>query len=197
MLTSRHTIRGGSDFRRLLAAAGLAAAFLGAQMLPAMAQGNRPLQQAAPAEVEAEEFNQIELTQSQIDSFMAAQKEIAPVIAKLKPDAEPSAKVIAQLNGIAKKNGFKDFEEFQDIGGNISFVFTGLDPQSKQFTEHDVLIKREIDAVRADKNIPAAQKREILQELQEAMKSVPKLKYPANVALVAKNYERLKPAMEQ
>jgi hypothetical protein len=205
MVPSRHRIRsGGYDFtfcRRLIAVAGFALALFAVQTLSAEAQGNRPPQrqgpapaQQKPAQPEEMEIEQIELTPNQIDGFIATQKEITPITARLKGDAQPTKQMMTLMEGIAKKNGFKDFDEFGDVGSNIGLVFGGIDPQSKKY-DPDELIKREIATVNADQRIPAAQKKRILQDLQQASKSVPALKYPKNADLVAQNYDRLKPVM--
>jgi hypothetical protein len=209
MTTSHHTIRfGGYDFifvRRLIAAAVFAAATFAMQMPPAAAQGNRPQaqrpapppqQQQQQAEPEETEVEQIELTEKQIDAFIATEKEIAPITAKLKGNAQPSEQMMSQMEAIAKKNGFKDLDEFGDVGLNIGMVFGAIDPQSKQY-DPEGLIKREIAAVQANPKIPTKQKVQILKELQEASASVPKLNYPANAELVAKNYDRLKALMAE
>ena len=204
MAPSHHTVRsGGYDFtfcKRLLAVAGFAVALFAMQTLSAEAQGNRPQRQGQPpaqqkpAEPEPMEIEQIALTASQIDGFIAAQKEITPVTARLKGNAQPTKQMMAQMEEIAKKNGFKDFDEFGDVGSNIGMVFGGINPESKKY-EPEELIKREIAAVTANQQIPAPQKKRILQDLQQASKSVPPLKYPKNVELVAQNYDRLKPLM--
>jgi hypothetical protein len=206
MVPSRHTVRsGGYDFtfcRRLAAAAGFAAALFAMQTLSAEAQGNRPQRQGQPPaqqkapEPEETEIEQIELTPNQIDAFIATDKEIAPITAKLKGNAEPSKQMMTQMEGIAKKNGFKDFDEFGDVGANIGMVFGGINPESKKY-EPEELIRRQIAAVNADQKIPAAQKKRILQDLQQASKSLPALKYPGNAELVANNYDRLKAVMVQ
>ncbi len=203
MTTSHHTIRfGGYDFifvRRLIAAAVFVAATFAMQMPPAAAQGNRPQgqrpapqQQAEPEEMQVE---QVELTQQQIDAFIAAENEITPITAKLKGNAQPSKQMMSQMEAIAKKNGFKDFDEFSDVVVNIGMVFGAIDPQSKKY-DPEGLIKREIAAVQANPKIPTKQKVQILKELQEASTSMPKLNYPANAELVAKNYDRLRQLMQ-
>ena len=204
MMTSHHTIRfGGSDFtffRRLIAAAVFSAATLAMQMLPAATQSNRPQAQRPapqqPAEPEEMEIEQIELTEKQIDAFIATEKEIAPITAKLKGNTQPTKQMMSQMEAIAKKNGFKDFDEFGDVGANIGMVFGGIDPQSKQYNPEE-LIRRQIAALQSDSKIPAKQKQQILKNLQQASTSVPKLKYPASAELVAKNYDRLQPLMGQ
>jgi hypothetical protein len=204
MVPSHHTIRsGGYDFtfcKRLIAVAGFALALFAMQTLSAEAQGNRPQRQGPPsaqqkpAQPEEMEIEQIELTPNQIDGFIATQKEITPITARLKGDAQPTKQMMTQMESIAKKNGFKDFDEFGDVGSNIGLVFGGIDPQSKKY-DPDELIKREIAAVNANQKIPAPQKKRILADLQQASKSVPALKYPKNAELVAQNYDRLKPVM--
>lgn len=204
MMTPHHTIRFGGDdltfFRRLIAAAVFVAATFAMQMLPAAAQGNRPQgqrpAQQQPAEPEETEIEQIELTERQIDAFIATEKEIAPITAKLKGNAQPTKQMMSQMEAIAKKNGFKDFDEFGDVGANIGMVFGGIDPQSKKYDPEE-LIRREIAAVQGNNKIPAKQKQQILKDLQQASTSVPKLKYPPNAELVAKNYDGLKPLMGQ
>ena len=190
---------GGRIFlKQLAAAAGFALAAFVMQPGLAEAQGNRPRQAQPPAEQQPEEaeIEQIELTAHHIDAFIATQKEIAPLTAKLNPNAQPSKQMMAQMESIAKKNGFKDFDEFGDVGTNIGVVFGGIDPLTKKY-EPAQLIQRTIAAVNADKKIPAAQKKRILQELQQASTAVPTLKYPGNADLIANNYDRLKPVMEQ
>jgi hypothetical protein len=201
MTTAHDTIRSGGKcftfFNRLMAGAVFACAVLAISAAPAMAQKRQQQQQQQQAaEPDEVELDQIELTADQIDAYIAAQTAIKPITARLKGNAQPTEKMLAQMEAIAKKAGFKDFDEFGNVESNIGFVFTGTDPQSKKFTEADVLISQEIAKVNADKNTPPAQKKRALQELQEALKSAPKLKYPANAELVAKNYDRLKPVME-
>ncbi len=204
MMTPHDTIRfDGSDFtffRRLIAAAAFVAATFAMPMLSAEAQGNRPQAQRPapqqPAEPEEMQIEQVELTEKQIDAFIATDKEIAPITAKLKGNTQPTKQMMSQMEAIAKKNGFKDFDEFGDVGANIGMVFGGIDPQSKKYDPEE-LIRREIAAVQGNDKIPAKQKQQILKNLQQASTSVPKLQYPGNAELVAKNYDRLKPMMGQ
>ena len=189
---------GRTFFKRLAAAAGFALVALVMQPVSAEAQGHPPRQAQPPAQQQPEEteIEQLELTPSHIDAFIATQKEITPLTAKLNPNAQPSKQMMAQMESIAKKNGFKDFDEFGDVGANIGVVFGGIDPLTKKY-EPEQLIQRTIAVVNADKKIPAAQKKRILQDLQQALTSTPTLKYPGNAELIAKNYDRLKPVMEQ
>jgi len=199
------TIRSGAGFNvwaRAAAAAAFAAALAAS---PALAQGQmrqgqgpgqgpRPpqQQQQKQAQPEETELEQIELAPNHIDAFITTENALKPITSRLR--GEPSKQQMAQMEAIVKKNGFKDFDEYGDVASNIGFVFSGINPESKKY-EPEVLIKKEIDAVTGDARIPAPQKRQILAGLQQAQKSLPALKYPKNVELVAQSYDRLKPVM--
>jgi hypothetical protein len=133
-------------------------------------------------------FKQIKLTPKHIESFIAAQREMADFAAKqeAKPSDQPDPKIQAQLDDLARKHGFADFAEFDDIAFNISIVMGGLDPQTGKFTDPVTAIKEEIDAVKADKSIKDKDKKQMLEELNEALKNTPPLQYPENVEVVKK-----------
>ena len=190
MLTTHHM----TLFGRLFAGAAFAVAVLAISAAPVMAQKKQ--QQQQQAQPEEEDLDQMALTQAQIDGFVSAQTKMKPVTAKLKGNAQPSKQMMTQMEGISKEAGFKDFEEFGNVGANIGFVFGGIDPQSKKFVEPEMQIKQEIDKVTADAKMPAAQKKRALADLQKAQTSAPKLQFPVNAELVAKNYDKLKPVME-
>lgn len=203
MLRNTATVRSGGGFSLFgcLLGAAFAAAALAVSAAPLMAQQpNRPRpqqQQQQAAEPEEIELEQIELKQSQIDAYVTAQTAIKPITAKLKGNIQPTTKMLAQMEAIAKQAGFKDLDEFGDVGSNIEFVFGGIEPQSKKFSEPEVLIGQDIAKVNADTKLKPAQKKRILEDLQQAQKSAPKLRFPGNAELVAKNYDRLKPLMEE
>ena len=56
-------------------------------------------------------------------------------------------------------------------------------------------IKKEIAEVNADKSISAREKRQILQELNEALKSAKPIQFPGNVELAKKYYEQIDAAL--
>jgi hypothetical protein len=193
MLTSRFKYD-STFFMRLITGTAFALAVVAVSAAPVMAQKKQQQQQSAQ-QPEEEELDQIELSQNQIDAFVAAQTEINPITAKLKGNAQPSKQMMSQMEGIAKKAGFKSFDEFGDVGSNIGMVFSGIDPQTKKYDPAG-LLKQEVDRINADTKIPAKQKQQILKELQQMSTSVPALKYPANAELVAKNYDKLKSLMQ-
>src|ERR1700750_2035076 len=97
----------------------------------ALAQGKMAPAPAAPAA--QPQLKQIALTEKQIDGAVAASKEMDPITSKLQPNAKPDPKVIAQLEGVAKKNGFASYEEYNNVMDNIGLVFSGIDPATKKY----------------------------------------------------------------
>ncbi len=67
-------------------------------------------------------------------------------------------------------------------------VVAAIDPQTKEFTDPQAAIKKEIEDVAADKTITASQKKELLKELNAALKSVEPIQ-SSNVELVKKYYD--------
>jgi hypothetical protein len=93
------------------------------------------------------------------------------ILAKLYDDAnaeKPDPKVEAQAAALAKKNGFASVAEYDDVSTNIMMIMSGIDPQIKKFTEPPELIKHEIAALKADKSVSEAEKKEGLAELEAA-----------------------------
>jgi hypothetical protein len=144
---------------------------------------------AGPGPAGAQEpFNQLKLSDKMVQSFIAAQKDVADFAQKSPPPAsdKPDPKVQAELEKIAKKHGFASFAEFDDVAYNISIVMGGLDPQTGTFTDPITAIKKEIEEITADKAIPEDEKKKMLADLNEALKQTPALKFPENVELVKK-----------
>jgi hypothetical protein len=156
-------------------------------LVVAIAMAGLSLAGLRPVAAAEEPFKQIQLSDQMITNFIAAQKAIADYHQKNGPPAseKPDPKVQADLDEIAKKNGFANFAEFDDVAFNVSMVMGGLDPQGN-FTDPIAAIKKEIEEVTADKSIPEKDKKQMLDELGEALKNTPPMKYPANVDVVKK-----------
>ena len=76
--------------------------------------------------------------------MLAAQKEINPIPDKLPQNAPPDAKVMTQLEAVAKKNGFASFDEYNNVIDNITLVIGGIDPATKKYVGSDAVIKSQI-----------------------------------------------------
>ena len=139
-----------------------------------------------------EEFKQIELTDEIVTSFIAAQKDYEPLTKKLaEAGDEIDSGLTEELDAVAKKHGFDDFADFEDVGANVSLVLDGLDPETKEFTDPKKMIKKELEEIKADDSIPADEKKSIIADQEELLASVPELKYPGNVAVVKKHLDEI------
>lgn len=160
----------------------------------ALAQAKQaPSTQAAPPpQQEQPQIKQIALTEKQVESLLAATKEMDPITAKLPEDAKPDPKIIAQLEGIAKKNGFASYDEYNNVVDNISLVLGGFDPQTKKYVGPEAVIKAQIATVQADKKMSAKDKKEAMAELNEALKNPPPaIENKGNIDIVTKYYDKL------
>jgi hypothetical protein len=135
---------------------------------------------------------QIPLTAKHVEGFIAAQKDMAAVAEKMQGNSDkPDPKVQAELESIAKKHNFASFAEYDDVAANISMVMAGIDPQSRAFTEPKVAIQKEIDEVKGDTTIPEKEKKQMLEELAEALKTAQPIQHPENIELVKKYWEKI------
>src|SRR5215467_2607649 len=143
------------------------------------------------------DVRQIELTEKQVQGVIAAQKDVSAILEKIQgpPPDELPPKVLAELDAAAKKHGFKDFNDYDEVLGNITMVMTGIDPKTKAFTEPAAAIKQEIADVTANNTIPAAEKKQMLEELNEALKAAQPIQFPGNIDLVKKYYDRIDAAL--
>jgi hypothetical protein len=137
---------------------------------------------------------QIKLTERHVEGFIAAQKDLSAVVEKMHASAAES-KFQAELEAVTKKHGFKDFSEYEDVAANISMLMAAIDPQTKVFTDPPTAIRKEIDEVSADKGLPEEEKKQLLQELNEALKAAQPIQFPSNVELVKKYYEKIDAAL--
>jgi hypothetical protein len=143
----------------------------------------------APASAQQQTVNQIALTEKQVQNYIAAQPAVSKITAKLQ--GEPDKKTQAQLESIVKKAGFSSFGEYDDVSNNISMVMLGMDPKTKKFGDPKANVQAQIAEVQADKKMKAAEKKQMLEDLNDQLKSIEPIKNQGNIALVEKNYDKL------
>jgi hypothetical protein len=140
-----------------------------------------------------EAIKQIALTAKQVEGFIEAQKDLAELAKKMEGSKaeQPDPKAQAEVESIAKKHGFKDFAEYDDVGSNIDMILAGIDPDSKKFVPPQEAVKKEIAAVNADKSLSPADKTKLLEELNDSLKTAPAIQHPDNVKLIEGFFDRL------
>ena len=144
----------------------------------------------------AQEVKQIKLTENHIQAFMAAYKDMVKLYDGANPD-KPDPKLEAQAEAVAKKNGFASLAEHDDVLMNISMIMSGIDEQTKKFTEPPEQIKMEIAELGADKSISEAEKKEDLAQLEAALKGAKPIAFKENIALVLKYFDKLLPLIQE
>lgn len=138
---------------------------------------------------------QVKLTEKQVESFVAAHadKDFAALIQKLLgPKQTAEAKVMGELDGAAAKHGFKDYAEYVDVFNTIGVAMNHIDPQTKALVNPEAEIKKEIEEINGDKSIAEDERKQMLQELDDALKSLQPVAHASNIDLVLKHHDKLK-----
>ena len=149
-----------------------------------------PPPQAAPQQPPA--LKQIALTEKQIEGVLSAAKELDPITEKMPENGKPDSKMLAQLDGVAKKNSFASFDDYGAVVDNISLVLGGIDPATKKYVGTETIIKAQIAQLQADKKMPAKDKKHALADLNDALKTpAPPIENKGNIDLVVKYYDKL------
>jgi hypothetical protein len=176
-----------------------AAAAIGALSAdPALAQAKQQMAPPAAAPQQPSPMKQIPLTEKQVEGVLAAQQEMDPITAKLPDNAPPDKKVIAQLDGIARKHGFAGYDEYNNVVENITLILGGFDPATRKYVGSTAAIKAQIAQLQADKKMSPKDKKEALDELNQALKAPePTIENKGNIDLVTKYYDKLAAAFAE
>lgn len=143
------------------------------------------------AQASAQQLQQVQLSDKQVEGFINAQPDFAPLAAKLREGGEKlPPEVLAQLEEIAKKHGFKDFAEFENVGSNITLVLDGLD-KTGQYADPVIKMKAEREQIVADTTIPEADKKLALDDLDQEIAAAQPLQFQSNVDVVKKHREAI------
>jgi hypothetical protein len=179
-----------------LSIAGLAASMTIVTSNVALAQAKSQMAPAQAAPQELPPVKQMPLTEKQIQGVLAASKDMDAITEKLPENAQPDAKAIAQLDAVAKKNGFAGYDDYNNVTDNIGLVISGFDPVTKKYVGNETVIKAQIAQVQADKKMSPKDKKDALADLNDALKMpVPAIQNKGNIDLVAKYYDQLAASM--
>jgi len=151
----------------------------------------------ADAAAPQDNVKQIKLTEDQVKRFIAAQTDLAAIASKIQAAGDsPDPALQAELEGIAKKHGFGNFSELDDVAANISIVMAGLDSATGNFVDPVEALKKERDDVQKDSSIPEADKKQLLDELTEAIGTTPNLEYKENIEIVKAHNAEIEKALQ-
>ena len=131
------------------------------------------------------------VTLDQARTLAAKARGRAQIVA-LSVDADDAA-----LEAIVKTNGFADMDTYSNVSATIGMVMAGIDPETKTYVGPAAVIKKQIAEVQGDAKMPAKEKKEALDELNAALKTVsPDKPAQGNIDLVAKNFDALSQGMD-
>jgi len=141
----------------------------------------------------AQTVKQIQLTEKQVESFVAVQKDLAAIMQKVQgsPGDKPDPRIRAEVEAAMKKSGFANLDEYDSVAQNVSLLMSCIDPKTKAFSEPKVAIQQQIDELKADKSVPESQKKQILEGLNAALATAEPIKFPSNIELVKKYYDKI------
>lgn len=144
------------------------------------------------AQAQGQAPSQIQLNAKQIEQYIAAFKQMAPLFEKLDAAAgSPDPKLMASIDAAVKKFGFKNLDEYDQVVVSIVAVLDGVDPKTKQYTNPIELIKKDIAAVQADKAMSPAERKKALEALNAELSEVQAVQHPGNIPLVIKYFDQL------
>ncbi len=182
--------------RGFIGALGLVAFISLANAQDAAAPKNPPADQGGGAS-SSDDVKQIKLTDDQVTHFIAAQADLAAIASKIQAAGDkPDSALQTALEDIAKKHGFTTFAELDDVAANISIVMAGLDSGTGNFVDPVDALKKEHEDVEKDSTIPAADKKQLLDELNEAINTTPRLQFKENVDIVKSHRAEIEKALQ-
>ena len=141
-----------------------------------------------------EPVKQIKLTEKQIEGYIAAHKDMIEAFDKTSQDSDKTAD--AQLDAVARKFGFKDHKEYDEVDANISMVAYAIDPKTRVFTDPPILAKKELEDAKADKSLSEEERKKVVEHLTEQLKFVQPIMHPSNVDLVKKYFDKIEPLLQ-
>jgi hypothetical protein len=137
-------------------------------------------------------------TEEQIESFINLQKDLETLSRgvdqhefALAPEDKPEkVELLSKAEAVLEKYGLSR-DEFGDIMINIMHIMSGVDQRTKKFIDQPKQIKQEIALLKADKSVPQAEKRDLLAQLEAALKDAKPIQFKDNIALVLKYFDKL------
>lgn len=153
--------------------------------------------QPPAAQPAAPQLQQVALNDKQVQGLLDSQKEMDEIVSKLPddPSKAPDAKTMGELDAVAKKYGFANYAEYGNVAANVDMLLDGFDPKTRKFVGIEASLNNQIAMIQSDTKMPANDKKEALDELNDSLKNAPKVQFPANVDIVAKYYDKLNDAL--
>lgn len=144
----------------------------------------------------AQAFQQIPLNDKLVKNYLAANADLDAISYRIMAEGSVISPALKNdLEKIAKVHGFASFAELDNVAANIAIVMAGIDSQTMAYIDgHDALVK-ELDNVKNDESIPAADRKQLVADLEEAIATTPELQYPNNIELIKRHYKEIEKSL--
>lgn len=140
---------------------------------------------------------QVLLDEKTIMAVIDAQPDLRAFASRMDdPGAELSEAQEQELNEIAEKHGFANYDALEDATATISMVLAGIDRETGEFTEPVEVLKQELKEIQEDKDLEAEERKVLIEELEQAIASDPVIEHPENIELVRKFHNQLDEALQ-
>ncbi|MEO0729284.1 MAG: hypothetical protein AAFY64_02760 [Pseudomonadota bacterium] len=183
-------------FRRMLR---LAVWSCGVVVLSLVALAVEPSHQAAASDktVAAAPGGQVQLTETMVESFLRMQTGLAGVAEELEAvDDKPHAALKDKLTKLAKNAGFASFADYDRVAQSIFLVMSGIDPDTGAWTDPKINLRADIEDVRKDTTLTDKERRDLVEDLELAIRNTPDVAFRMNIALVRKHATRIEKVLQ-
>ena len=132
------------------------------------------------------------LTDKQIEGVLAARRKWMRSPTSCPTTPSRIRRWLAQLDAVAKKNGFASYDGIHNRRRQISLVLGGFDPATKKYVGAEAVIKAQIAQVQADKKMSAEGQEGSARRTQRGVEdAAARDQNKANIDLVTKYYDKL------
>ena len=143
-------------------------------------------------------IKQLKLTEAQVKSFISAQPDLATVAPKLQEARRQHRARRCRPSSTASPRSTALRASMSSTASppTSRSSWPGSIPRSGEFTEPVEALKKELSDVTADASIPDADKKQLMQELTEAISTTPRLEHIENVELVKAHRAEIEKALQ-
>lgn len=147
------------------------------------------------------EVVQMPLTDQILARFIDAQRKLLTLADEIEQAGDDAARrdpdaMAAKLEEIAKSAGFESFAAFDRVAANITLVIAGIDPDTRTYTDPKITIREDMADVEKDDQLTDTERRELLEDLNDALRVTPDLEYPKNIDVIIANMDDLETVLE-
>jgi hypothetical protein len=147
----------------------------------------------AAAQMPDSQVVQIELTEAEVQAYIAAQEDLERIIFRLPEDRSnmPDVKSRAQVEDILRRHSFASLDAYNAVAGNVELVLEGVDPVTRTYIGAKTVLKRQLASLEADWSATGDEKRAVAAKLNTELRAIVDIKFPGNIDVVVRNLDAI------